>query len=233
MKRKKRGLPRHLLVTAGPTREPIDPVRFISNMSTGTLGYDIARLAQKAGYRVTLISGPTGLEAPKGVTRIQVETAADMEKAVLKVFPRADGLIMSAAVADFRPVRVAARKIKRSGVPGSLRLMQLELVENEDILARVSELKRPKQVIIGFALETERLIPNARGKMRSKGLDAIVATLLSARDRSKGPFGDLPVNGAILWATGQVHSFRREPKNRLAKRILKTMDALLSRKNGS
>ncbi|MBI3317522.1 MAG: phosphopantothenoylcysteine decarboxylase, partial [Candidatus Omnitrophica bacterium] len=141
-----------LLITAGPTREPIDPVRFISNYSTGTLGYTLAQMARRRGHQVTLISGPVELPASPGVKTIEVETATQMQQAVARTFPRQDALIMGAAVADFRPIRVATQKIKRSGAGGSLRLWQLELVENPDIVAEVARQRKPNQVVIGFAL---------------------------------------------------------------------------------
>ena len=217
-----------LLVTAGPTREPIDPVRFISNTSTGTLGYALAKLASSKGHQVILISGPTGLAVPRGVRRIDVETAVDMEQAVLKNFPKVDALIMSAAVSDFRPVLAASRKIKRSGAAGSLRLFQLDLVENPDIVARASEMRKDGQAVVGFALETERLLANARQKLASKNLDAIVATQLHPKQKERGPFGELPVDGAILQKRGKPQIFKALPKNVLAARIMKTAEALLA-----
>ncbi len=217
-----------LLITAGPTREPIDPVRYISNHSTGTLGYALAKVAKARGHEVILITGPTELESPKGVKRVGVETAGQMEQAVVRHFPSADALIMSAAVADFRPIRVATQKIKRSGVAGSLRLWQLELVENPDIVAKAASQRKEGQVVVGFALETEHLLTNARNKLRSKNLDAIVATQLSPKKKGRGPFGTDPVDGAILDAKGRVKTFRALPKLRLANRILDTVEAILS-----
>jgi len=218
----------HVLITAGPTREPIDPVRFISNHSTGTLGYALATIAKARGHRVTLITGPTELKSPKGVKRVDVETASEMEQSVVRCFPSADALIMSAAVADFRPIRVATRKIKRSGVSGSLRLWQLELVENPDIVAKAASQRKGTQVVVGFALETERLLANAKNKLKSKNLDAIVATQLSLKGKGRGPFGMDPVDGAILDGKGHVKTFRALPKRALANRILDTVEALLS-----
>lgn len=217
-----------ILITAGPTREPIDPVRFISNYSTGTLGYTLAALARRKGYQVTLISGPTELPCPKGVTRISVETAAQMQASVAKNFPRADALIMSAAVADFRPLRVANQKIKRSGVAGSLRLWQLELVENPDIVAEAARRRRPTQAVIGFALETQHLLANARRKLRAKDLDAIVATRYFPKRRGQGPFGAEPVEGAILDRKSRAKIFRSLPKKLLAQRILDTVKQILA-----
>lgn len=217
-----------LLITAGPTREPIDPVRFISNYSTGTLGYTMAAMAKKRGYDVTLVSGPTGLKKPAKVKTIDVETAAEMEQAVKRLFPKMDALIMGAAVADFRPIRVASSKIKRSGVGGSLRLWQLELVENPDIVAEAARGRKATQVIVGFALETERLLPNARAKLKSKDLDAIVATKLTPHGDECGPFGNAPADGAILDRAGRMVRFRAISKPTLASRILDAMESCLT-----
>lgn len=217
-----------LLITAGPTREPIDPVRYISNNSTGTLGYQLAGIARAKGHEVTLITGPTGLPTPKGIKRVDVETAVEMERAVVKKFPKSDALIMSAAVADFRPVSTASQKIKRSGVGGSLRLLRLELVENPDILMNVSGIRKPRQAVIGFALETENLLTNAKRKLKTKNLDAIVATQLRPKDKRRGPFGNLPVEGAILQRTGKEQAFTAIPKKLLAQRILKTAEDILA-----
>ncbi len=216
------------LITAGPTREPVDPVRFISNYSTGTLGYTLARMARARGHEVTLISGPTELTKPAGVRLINVETAAQLEQAVTRTFPKADALIMGAAVADFRPIRVAARKIKRSGAAGSLRLWQLELVENPDIVANAASHRKSSQAIVGFALETEKLLVNARRKLNSKDLDAIVATQLTPKRKGRGPFGTDPVYGAILDRAGHVRTFKALSKPRLAARILDTVESLLA-----
>lgn len=224
-----------LLITAGPTREPIDPVRFISNHSTGTLGYTLARAAKARGHRPVLVSGPTGLPVPPGVKKVDVETASEMEQQVARMFPKMDALIMGAAVADFRPIRVATQKIKRSGVAGSLRLWQLELVENPDIVAKAASGRKKDQAVIGFALETERLLSNARAKLKSKDLDAIVATQLSPRgkgrgpsEKGRGPFGEDPVDGAILDRAGHVKPFHGLAKRRLAERILDTVESILS-----
>jgi phosphopantothenoylcysteine decarboxylase/phosphopantothenate--cysteine ligase len=159
---------------------------------------------------------------------VNVETAAQMEQAVGKLFPKVDALIMGAAVADFRPIRVATQKIKRSGAAGSLRLWQLELVENPDIVAKAAGQRKATQAVMGFALETENLLGNARRKLKSKDLDAIVATRLSPKGAGHGPFGVDPVEGAILDNAGHVKAFRALPKPRLAARILDTVEALLA-----
>ena len=222
-----------LLITAGPTREPIDPVCFISNYSTGTLGYTLAKMARVRGHRVTLISGPTEIPCPKGVSKVPVETAAQMHQAVSRLFPKTDALIMGAAVADFRPLRVANQKIKRSGVAGSLRLWQLELVENPDIVADAARKRRQTQAIVGFALETEKLLPNARSKLKAKDLDAIVATRYFPNRKGRGPFGDEPVEGAILDRRGNTKAFRSLKKDHLASRILDTVEEALTARASS
>ena len=217
-----------LLITAGPTREPIDPVRFISNYSTGTLGCRLAKLALERGHQVTLISGPAEIPCPARVTKVPVVTAAQMHQAVTKLFPKMDALIMGAAVADFRPLRVANQKIKRSGAAGSLRLWQLELVENPDIVADAARRRKPAQAVIGFALETQKLLPNARAKLKTKDLDAIVATRYFPNGRWRGPFGDEPVDGAILKRRGDAKPFRSLKKKILAARILDCVEEILA-----
>ena len=219
-----------LLITAGPTREPIDPVRFISNYSTGTLGYALAKAARARGHQVTLISGPTGLPCPTGVKKIDVETAAELQKQVTKSLPKADALIMGAAVGDFRSIRVASQKIKRSGAVGSLRLWQLDLIENPDIVAEAAGRREPHQAVIGFGLETEGLLSNARRKLAGKHLDAIVATRYSPKLKGCGPFGKDPVSGMILERGGKPKPFQSMRKEILAQRILDTVEGILVRR---
>jgi phosphopantothenoylcysteine decarboxylase / phosphopantothenate---cysteine ligase len=166
-----------IVVAAGPTEEAIDPVRFVSNRSSGRMGYAITAAAVRRGAAVTLVTGPTALEPPKGATAIRVRTALEMESAVNDAALGADAVVMAAAVADFRPARPSAAKIKKTGsaVPA------LELVQNPDILAglgaRCSGAQRP--VRIGFALETDDLVPAARSKLAAKGAHLIVGNLAS------------------------------------------------------
>ena len=163
-----------ILITAGPTREKIDPVRFISNRSTGKMGYAIAARAAEAGHEVTLISGPVALENPAGVKRIFIESAAEMAEAVHKHASDADVIIMSAAVADYRPAHPFDSKMKKQ--PGNL---FLELERTEDVLGTVGKNKLPGQLLIGFAAETENLEANAQDKLQRKNLDWIIANLVS------------------------------------------------------
>jgi phosphopantothenoylcysteine decarboxylase/phosphopantothenate--cysteine ligase len=166
---------KRLLITAGPTHEPIDPVRYIANRSSGKQGHAIARAAAEAGARVTLISGPVGLPDPPGVTTVHVESARDMLAAVEQALP-ADIGIFAAAVADWRVANAGGQKIKKDGG----KLPDLALTENPDILAMISKLKdkRPP-LVIGFAAETEHLIDNAKAKLARKGCDWIVANDVS------------------------------------------------------
>lgn len=158
-----------LLVTAGPTREPLDPVRYITNRSSGKMGYSIAEAAVSRGARVILVSGPTPLTPPAGVEFVPVETAREMYEAVMKHFVEVDVVIKAAAVADYRPARVEEQKIKKR--EGELVLV---LEKNPDILAELGRLKG-RQVLVGFAAETQELEKNALEKLRSKNLDLLVA----------------------------------------------------------
>jgi phosphopantothenoylcysteine decarboxylase / phosphopantothenate---cysteine ligase len=167
---------RTVLVTAGPTREPVDPVRFLSNRSSGKMGYALAAEARRRGARVILVSGATALLPPFGVELRSVETAADMSREVKAGFPQADVLIMAAAVADFRPAEPAPQKIKKKEAPSTLKL-----VPTEDILASLSRRSegRAKKVIVGFAAETADVSAGAARKLREKKLDLIVANDVS------------------------------------------------------
>lgn len=165
---------RHVLVTAGPTHEPIDPVRYIANRSSGKQGYAIAAAAAQAGARVTLVSGPVQLPTPPGVDRVDVESAREMAKAVEQALP-ADVAVMVAAVADWRVATFAANKIKKKGEAPA----PLELTENPDILATVARSSQRPGLVIGFAAETQDVIHNAQEKLLRKKVDWIVANDVS------------------------------------------------------
>ena len=158
-----------IVVTAGPTREAIDPVRFLTNRSSGKMGYAIAREAAREGAEVILISGPTHLESPKDTTRIEVTTALEMRDAVHRYLRDADVLIMAAAVSDYRPERVTQHKRKKEASE-----ISLKLIRNPDILAEVGQ-QHDKPFLVGFALETENLIANAKDKLQKKNCDLVVA----------------------------------------------------------
>ncbi len=192
-----------ILITAGPTREYIDPVRFISNSSTGFFGYQIASEAVRRGHKVTLISGPTCLIPPKGAKFIPVVSALGMKRAVDKYFPGSDCLIMSAAVADYRPVTASSRKIKKEKAA-----LVLKLVRNPDILSLAAG-KKKRQVVIGFALETGGLKNNAKEKLKKKNLDYIIAASLNNK---KSPFGDREISVLIMSRTGKTETFLSDKK---------------------
>lgn len=164
---------KHVLVTAGPTEEPIDAVRFISNRSSGKMGYALAAAAAARGARVTLVSGPVALGAPFGATVVNVRTAREMLDAADEAFAHADIAIFTAAVADMRPAKPVSGKLKKGRDDASL--AAIELVENPDILATLANKKRDGQCVVGFAAETDDVLENARKKLLSKHADIIVA----------------------------------------------------------
>ena len=198
-----------ILITAGPTREKIDPVRFISNRSTGKMGYAIAARAAEAGHDVTLISGPVALENPANVKRIFIESAAEMAEAVHTHAPEADVIIMSAAVADYRPAHPFDSKMKKQ--PGNL---FLELERTEDVLGTVGKNKLPGQLLVGFAAETENLETNALDKLQRKNLDWIIANLVS------DGFGNDTNKVVIFNRDGKRFPLDLEEKGTLAKKIV-------------
>ncbi|WP_022668526.1 bifunctional phosphopantothenoylcysteine decarboxylase/phosphopantothenate--cysteine ligase CoaBC [Desulfospira joergensenii] len=170
---------KRLLISAGPTREAIDPVRYISNHSSGRMGYAVAAAAEKRGGEVTLVSGPVDLAPPPGVGLISVETCDQMARAMLDELPRADIIIKVAAVADYRPVHQEELKIKKT--VGQTQ-MTLSMTENTDILKKIGELKTDQQFLVGFAAETHDLEVHARMKMEKKNLDMIVANMVGGED---------------------------------------------------
>ena len=165
----------NILITAGGTREYIDPVRFISNASSGRMGYALARAALRAGHRVTLISAPVSLRPPQGAIVIPVETSEEMFAAVKSVFSDCGGLFMAAAVSDYRPEQTRPHKLKKNDAE-----LVLRLVPTRDILAWAGRRKAPSQRICGFALEDQNLFANAEAKRRNKKLDMIVANAPTA-----------------------------------------------------
>ena len=166
----------NLLVTAGPTREHLDPVRFLSNRSTGKMGFAIAQAAAERGHAVTLIAGPVSLPTPPGVTRVDVVSALDMLDAVQRLLPQQDALVMCAAVADWRPKLTSATKLKKADMQPVI-----ELEPNPDILKAIRPLKGHR-LFLGFAAETGDPLAEARRKLESKGLDLIVANDVTQPD---------------------------------------------------
>lgn len=201
-----------ILVSAGPTQEPIDPVRFISNRSSGKMGYALAAAAQERGAQVVLVTGPTQVDPPAGVTVVPVLTAEEMGKAMLTHFGWAQTVIMAAAVADFRPRRPSAQKLKKRQQPCT----SLELEQTEDILASLAK-HRSTQTLVGFAAETEHLEAHAREKLRSKGMDLIVANDITVEGAG---FGSDRNAALVLSRNGDAVTFPLMPKRELADRIL-------------
>lgn len=200
-----------VLLTAGPTQEDLDPVRFLTNRSSGKMGYAVAEAAAQRGAKVILISGPTALETPAGVTRIDVRTAAEMLNAVQRHFAEATTAIFAAAVADYRPAEAAAHKIKKTGGEFTLRL-----APNPDILATVAR-KKGDRLIVGFAAETDRVAENARKKLQEKDADLIVANDVTAA----GAGFDVDTNVVTLFARdGRDLALPKLTKREVADRIL-------------
>ncbi len=205
-----------LLVTAGPTREFLDPVRFLSNRSTGRMGYALAAAGVARGHAVRLISGPVALEPPTGTVVTRVTSAAEMLAAVLDALAACDVLVMCAAVADWRPKQVSAQKLKKCAMSGTL-----ELERTADILQKVREQRRPGQLVVGFAAETENLADAADGKRRAKGLDLIVANDVSRADAGF----EVDTNAVCLISAAGVDSLPLMSKRAVADRILDWIEA--------
>jgi phosphopantothenoylcysteine decarboxylase / phosphopantothenate---cysteine ligase len=213
----------HVLLTAGPTYEPIDPVRFIGNHSTGKMGYALAAEFAAQGWQVTLVSGPTSQTITHPlVTVVPVQTAQQMYEAAAAVAPRADVWVFAAAVADYRPRTVATEKIKKRD-DGSDETLTIELVKNVDIAATLGQTKRPEQFSVGFALETQDELQNAQGKLRRKGFDLVV--LNSLRDAGAGFRHD--TNKITLVEASQVTTFELKPKADVARDIVSAILARL------
>lgn len=211
-----------VLVTAGPTEEPIDPIRYISNRSSGKMGYAVAEAARRRGADVILVSGPTHLELPSGVTSRKVRTAEEMAEAVFEYLPDSTIVIMSAAVADFRVARAEPDKIKRGTASRTL-----ELEPTEDILGSISRRRRPSQLVVGFAAETQDPVESARAKVMSKHLDLIVANDVT----QEGAGFDVDSNiVTLVFPDGRVLPLDRMSKLEVAGRILDEVAAV--RKTG-
>jgi phosphopantothenoylcysteine decarboxylase/phosphopantothenate--cysteine ligase len=198
-----------VLITAGPTREKIDPVRYLTNRSSGRMGYALAEAALRRGARVLLVSGPVALTPPGAAELTRVESAADMRQAVLKLLPGATIVIKTAAVADYRPKYAAEQKIKRTGP------MALELEPTADILAEVARHKQ-SQIIVGFAAETQNALENARKKLASKSLDAIVVNDVSR----EGVGFDSDRNAVTIITHDEVIEVPETTKWEVAQRVL-------------
>jgi phosphopantothenoylcysteine synthetase/decarboxylase len=196
-----------ILITAGPTREAIDPVRFLTNRSSGKMGYAIADAAVHAGHQVLLVSGPTSLDVPAGVDFIPVESAKEMYEVVARYLPKMGAAFFAAAVADYTPAKVSDQKIKKEGD-----VLSLELVKTKDILGSARQVMGFEGFLVGFAAETEHLEANARAKLEKKGCDLIVANDVSRSDIGFDSSG----NEALLVFKNRIELFDKAPKHDLA-----------------
>ncbi len=201
-----------ILVSAGPTQEPIDPVRFISNRSSGKMGYAIAEAAQARGAQVVLVSGPTNIPPPKGVEVVTVETAEEMKKALCTRLSWSTVVVMAAAVADFRPKHTATQKMKKQAKTETT----LDLEPTTDILAALSA-QRTNQILVGFAAETNDLLTHATEKLNRKGLDLVVANDVTIAGSG---FGSEQNAATLIERNGQTTEFSLRPKRELADNIL-------------
>ncbi|MDT8441884.1 MAG: bifunctional phosphopantothenoylcysteine decarboxylase/phosphopantothenate--cysteine ligase CoaBC [Desulfuromonadales bacterium] len=205
-----------VLVTAGPTREELDPVRYLTNYSSGRMGYAVARAARNRGARTILVTGPVSLAAPQRIETIAVNTAVEMQQAVLAHADQADIIIKSAAVADFRPAERAAEKVKKAGRPS----LQLDLEKNPDILAELGQRKRAGQILVGFAAETTDVVAQARQKLVGKGLDLVVANDVT----EPGAGFDVETNVVrLIFADGRIEALPKLPKEAVADVLLQAL----------
>ncbi|HEV8537939.1 MAG TPA: bifunctional phosphopantothenoylcysteine decarboxylase/phosphopantothenate--cysteine ligase CoaBC [Bacteroidota bacterium] len=212
---------RNILVTAGPTYEPIDPVRFIGNRSSGKMGFALANASAQRGASVTLVTGRVHLPTPKHVKRIDVETAEQMYRAVMRQQKKADAIIMSAAVADFTPVTTSVKKIKKFQADG--RAMSIELKKTRDVLQELGA-KNSRSVLVGFALETDHGVENATRKLKEKKLDLIVLN----NPREEGAGFDVDTNVVtIISKNGRVEKLKKMPKYDAAQEILNRVARLM------
>ena len=202
------------LITAGPTREPIDPVRYISNRSSGKMGYAIAEAAIEAGHEVVLISGPVTVDRPRGAAVISVSTSDEMFEAVRQHSPRCDILVMCAAVADYKPVAVFTKKIKKRDAK-----LSLELIPTRDILASLP--KDRQYLAVGFAAETENVETNAQKKLRKKNCDIVVANDVSRAD--SGMESD-ENEVEIFFRDAEKKTISRAPKKIIARELVKIFE---------
>lgn len=209
---------KNVVVTAGGTQEPVDPVRCLTNRSSGKMGYAVAEAARNRGAQVTLINAPTNLPNPPGIKIININTAEEMLKAVQAAVKGADALIMAAAVADFRPVKTVGRKIKRADLSD----LTLELEKTPDILAQV----KGDFIRVGFAAESHDVVANAKEKVKRKGLDLIVANDITEKDCG---FGTETNRVTLIDSNGKVEELPLLPKSEVADRILDYLPGLLKR----
>lgn len=207
-----------VVITAGPTREYLDPVRFLSNASSGLTGYNLAQSFARHGFKVTLISGPTNLKPPRNVRFVRVTSAREMFKTVWNMKKICDIFIGAAAVSDWRPERRLNQKIKKGALP---RPVSVRFVPNPDIIGELAKWRRNNnkaklKTIAGFALETENILKNARKKLETKDLDIIVANRSQNMGKEEG-------QAVIIKRSGEIYKLRQMPKKKLAECIYKAM----------
>ena len=204
-----------LLVAFGPTWEAIDPVRVLTNRSTGTTGYAVAKEALRRGHRVSCVVGPCPQKPLPKTHWVSVETSRQMQRALLRLFPSCDCLVMAAAVADYRPKRVLHRKLKRQAG------LTLHLTATSDILGDLAK-RKGDRILVGFALESEQLMVRARRKLKEKKLDFLVANQVG---KAGHPFGSRPVSVVVFDRNGGQKRFRLVSKKRLAQYLLRAIEA--------
>lgn len=203
--------PKKILITAGPTREMLDPVRFLSNLSTGEMGYALAREARRKKIQATLISGPTALKPPKGVRFISITSAEELKRACKREFRKHDLLVMTAAVCDFTASKKNLQKIQRT------KTHQFLLKQTPDIVRGLSERKGNRKVI-GFCLETQDWLARAKAKIKRKNLDGIVANYYS---KTHTPFGDRKINTAFIDKNEKTTFLKNQSKAQVARKLLR------------
>ncbi len=208
-----------IMVTAGPTREPLDAVRFLTNRSTGRMGYELAKCCCRRGHRTSLISGPVNLAVPEGVEFMAIETAREMYEAVHGAAPRCDALIMAAAVCDVRPAEIVCGKVKKEHIGDSIRLEK-----NPDILCSLKNSKG-KRIHVGFAAETGNLAESAVGKLNNKGLDMIVGNLVGT---SNSGFASETNKAILFFADGRAEVMPLMKKAELSEIIVDKVEKLFS-----
>ena len=212
-----------ILITAGPTREMLDPVRFLSNLSTGEMGYALAKVASLRKYQVTLVSGPTALKPPQGIRFISIVTAKELQKVCTELFSEQDCLIMAAAVCDFTPKASSRHKV--SSAAG----YTLRLKRTPDILAALAQ-RKGNRVVVGFCLETHDLIRRAREKLRRKGLDGIVANFYDPKRHI--PFGDRRTKVVLIGSDLKAIVCPKQTKEQVAGRLLDWIENFPSQAKG-
>jgi phosphopantothenoylcysteine decarboxylase/phosphopantothenate--cysteine ligase len=213
-----------VLVTAGPTREALDPVRYLTNRSSGKMGYAMAAAFAEAGHRVLLISGPTQLDVPDGVDFLPIETAQEMYEAVQRHIGRMDAAVFAAAVADYRPATVSEQKIKKTG-----ETLTLELVKTPDTLGSVRGEFGFTGTLVGFAAETQNLEVNAREKLKRKGCDLVIAN-----DVSKPGIGfDSDRNEVLMVFPEHTEALPEDEKHHLAPRLVREIEAIAAARQSS